>query len=64
MAKGGAMYNKYIYLLEIISSLTPQFVTHFWNALKGEYRMYFSLEFAFKREIIADQKGDGSAMGV
>ena len=26
--------------------------------------MYVSLEFVFKREIIAEQKGDGSAMGV
>ena len=57
------MYNKYIYILESISSLTPQFVTHFWSALKGEYMMYFSLEFVFKREIMSDQKGDGSAMG-
>jgi hypothetical protein len=47
------MYNKYIYILESISSLTPQFVTHFWSALKGEYRMNFSLEYVFKREIIA-----------
>ncbi len=62
MAKGGAMYNKCIYILESISSLTPQFVTHFWSALKGEYRMYFSLEFVCKREIMADQKAMGSAM--
>ena len=58
------MYNKCIYMLERISSLTPQFVTHFWSALKGEYRMYFSLEYVFKRETIAEQKGDGAARGV
>ena len=63
MAKGGAMYNKCIYILESISSLTPQFVTHFWSALKGVYSVFFSLEFEGKREIMADQKAMGSAMG-
>ena len=56
------MYNKCIYILESISSLTPQFVTHFWSALKGVYSVFFSLEFECKREIMADQKAMGSAM--
>ena len=55
------MYNKCIYILESISSLTPQFVTHFWSALKGVYSVFFSLEFECKREIMADQKAMGSA---